>query len=99
MMGRFRNRVLQHIMMLLSLSSGRGQKSGRGTAQRRGRISYAQLGINQLGAVYEGLLSYSGFVGEEEGGVDERKKAGEGDGELHNAYVVPAWALSHKRTQ
>ena len=29
------------------------------------RISYAELGINQLGAVYEGLLSYSGFFAQE----------------------------------
>ena len=27
----------------------------------RGFISYAQLGINQLGAVYEGLMAYTGF--------------------------------------
>ena len=92
---RFRNQVLQHIMTLLSLSSGRGQKSGRGTAQRRGRISYAQLGINQLGAVYEGLLSYSGFFVAEEGGVYEVKKAGEEYDELHNAYFVPASELAH----
>ena len=26
-----------------------------------GFISYAQLGINQLGAVYEGLMAYTGF--------------------------------------
>ena len=52
---RFRNHVLQQVIQLLSLS----RAGGRG--KRRGRISYAQLGINQLGAVYEGLLSYSGF--------------------------------------
>ena len=30
----------------------------------RGFISYAELGINQLGAVYEGLMSYTGFFAE-----------------------------------
>lgn len=35
----------------------RGRKGERG-----GFISYAQLGINQLGAVYEGLMSYAGFI-------------------------------------
>ena len=66
-----RNRVLQEIIELLSLSrekkaKGRGKKKGRGgKAQARGRISYAQLGINQLGAVYEGLLSYTGFFARE----------------------------------
>jgi hypothetical protein len=51
---RFRNHVWQRILELLGYSRGGG-------ALGRGRISYAQLGINQLGAVYEGLLSYSGF--------------------------------------
>jgi hypothetical protein len=56
---RFRNFVLQEILQLMSLSA---QKKGK----KRGRISYAQLGINQLGAVYEGLLSYTGFFATED---------------------------------
>jgi len=56
---RFRNCVLQEILQLLSLSAEKKRKS-------RGRISYAQLGINQLGAVYEGLLSYTGFFATED---------------------------------
>lgn len=61
---RFRNSVLQEVLQLLSLSRpGKGRKATRGL--RRGRISYAQLGINQLGAVYEGLLSYTGFFAQE----------------------------------
>src|SRR5690606_15935799 len=41
-------------------------RRGRGkSAYGRGRISYAQLGINQLGSVYEGLLSYTGFFSKE----------------------------------
>jgi hypothetical protein len=57
---RFRNEVLQKVVRLLSLTpEGRKAKGGKGWG--RGRISYAQLGINQLGAVYEGLLSYTGF--------------------------------------
>jgi len=68
---KLRNRVLQQVIELLSLSrekkvKGRGKKKGRGSKnQVRGRISYAQLGINQLGAVYEGLLSYTGFFARE----------------------------------
>ncbi|MGG4489718.1 Eco57I restriction-modification methylase domain-containing protein [Metabacillus idriensis] len=54
---KFRNYFLQEVIQLLSLS-----KQG---SKQRGRISYAQLGINQLGAVYEGLLSYSGFFAQE----------------------------------
>lgn len=51
---KLRNVVLQEVLQLLSLSK-------EGKKRARGRISYAQLGINQLGAVYEGLLSYRGF--------------------------------------
>lgn len=32
----------------------------------RGFISYAELGVNQLGAVYEGLMSYTGFFADED---------------------------------
>ena len=56
---RFSNHVLQQVLQLLSLSGEKKRKS-------RGRISYAQLGINQLGAVYEGLLSYTGFFATED---------------------------------
>ena len=57
---KLRNRVLQRVIELMSLSRGDGKKSGRG------RISYATLGINQLGAVYESLLSFRGFFAEED---------------------------------
>ncbi|MDX3417352.1 class I SAM-dependent DNA methyltransferase [Streptomyces cellulosae] len=56
---RLRNETLYRVLRLLMLT--RGKKRERG-----GFISYAQLGINQLGAVYEGLMSYSGFVAGEE---------------------------------
>lgn len=45
----FRNHVLQEVIRLMSLS--RPSRSGRGKHSRRGRISYAQLGISQFGAV------------------------------------------------
>ncbi|MFD5129871.1 class I SAM-dependent DNA methyltransferase [Streptomyces olindensis] len=56
---RLRNATLYRVLRLLMLT--RGSKGQRG-----GFISYAQLGINQLGAVYEGLMSYTGFVADEE---------------------------------
>ncbi|MFC8422625.1 class I SAM-dependent DNA methyltransferase [Streptomyces sp. NPDC057236] len=56
---RLRNATLYKVLRLLMIT--RGRKGERG-----GFISYAQLGINQLGAVYEGLMSYSGFVAGEE---------------------------------
>ncbi len=57
---KMRNEVLQKVIRLLSLTP-EARRSRGGKAYGRGRISYAQLGINQLGAVYEGLLSYTGF--------------------------------------
>lgn len=78
---RFRNHVLQRVIDLMSLSRPKGRKG------RRGRISYAQLGINQLGAVYEALLSYSGFFAETD--LYEVKKAGDTYDELKTAYFVP----------
>ena len=57
---RFPNAVWQHVIRLLSLSKG----GGRG--KRSGRVSYQLLSINQLGAVYEALLSYRGFFAEED---------------------------------
>ncbi|MFD3452886.1 class I SAM-dependent DNA methyltransferase [Streptomyces sp. NPDC058691] len=56
---RLRNETLYRVLRLLMLTRGRRRERG-------GFISYAQLGINQLGAVYEGLMSYSGFVAGEE---------------------------------
>ena len=64
---KLRNRVMQQVIKLMSLAEAKG----RGKA---GRISYAQLGINQLGAVYESLLSFRGFFAEED--LYEVKSAG-----------------------
>src|SRR5690606_2769313 len=51
-------------------------------------ISYAQLGINQLGAVYEGLLSYTGFFSREL--LYEVHKAGEDTNDrTQQAYFIP----------
>jgi hypothetical protein len=57
---QFPNEVWQRVIKLLSLSKG----GGRG--KRAGRVSYQLLSINQLGAVYEALLSYRGFFAEED---------------------------------
>ncbi|HEX3020106.1 MAG TPA: hypothetical protein VHP36_07375 [Chitinispirillaceae bacterium] len=78
---KFRNSVMQTIIRRMSLGD-----SGTGRNRRRGRISYAQLGINQLGAVYEALLSYRGFFAEED--LYEVKKADEQINELETGYFV-----------
>ena len=80
---KLRNRVLQQVIRLMSLT-----RPAKGRRGRPGRISYAQLGINQLGAVYEALLSYHGFFAEED--LYEVKKEGDPDDPLKNAWFVPA---------
>ena len=81
---KLRNGLLQRVIRLMSLTR---PAQGRGGRRRRGRISYAQLGINQLGAVYEALLSYRGFFAEED--LYEVKKAGETQDDLASAFFVP----------
>jgi hypothetical protein len=56
---KFRNFVWQDVICQLSLS-----REVRGKS--RGRISYANLGINQLGSVYESLLAFRGFYAEQD---------------------------------
>jgi hypothetical protein len=78
---RFPNHVWQEIIRLMSLT--RGQGKGR----RSGRVSYQLLSINQLGAVYEALLSYRGFFAAEDlyevkpAAKKGRSAAGESDDE------------------
>ncbi len=55
----FPNHVWQTIIRLMSLTRGKGKG-------KRGRVSYQLLSINQLGAVYEALLSYRGFFAAED---------------------------------
>jgi hypothetical protein len=81
----FPNHILQRIIQLMSLS--RPTKGKR----RRGRISYAQLGINQLGAVYEALLSYRGFFAQDD--LYEVKKADTDPDDLDTGYFVNREAL------
>lgn len=52
-----RDSVMLHIIDMMSVSS-----TGAGKARRRQRIAYSSLGISQMGAIYEGLLSYRGFI-------------------------------------
>lgn len=71
------NRALQRVLSHLLLS-----KESKG--KDRGFISYAELGINQLGAVYEGLMSYTGFFAEED--LHEVAKGGDNE---KGSWVVP----------
>jgi hypothetical protein len=73
-----RNEALQQVLRLLLLSR---EQRGR----ERGYVSYAQLGINQLGAVYEGLMAYTGFFADED--LFEVARPGQED---RGVWVVPA---------
>ena len=76
---KLRNSVMLKIIRLMSVSRGDSKSGG-------GRISYANLGINQLGSVYESLLSYRGFIAEKD--LYEVKRAGDTFDELDVGYFV-----------
>lgn len=78
---KLRNSCMLRIIDLMSLTKSTGKKNSR-----RGRISYANLGINQMGAVYEALLSYRGFIAEHD--LYEVKRAGDTFNELDVGYFV-----------
>ena len=77
---RLRNSAMLQVVDLMSISRPRNSK------ERKGRISYSALGINQMGAVYEALLSYRGFIAEED--LYEVKRAGDKFNELDVGYFV-----------
>lgn len=88
---KLRNETLQQVIRLLSLSPEGRRKAG--ASWGRGRISYAQLGIGELGAVYEGLLSYSGFFAKET--LYEVHKAGADTSDAtQQSYFVPERELA-----
>ncbi len=74
------DRVLQRVIALLSLS--RAGKRGRG------RISYAQLGVHELGSVYEALLSFDGFCAPEDL-IEVKRKGEDNPDSLARAWFVP----------
>ncbi len=77
---RIPDRTWRRIIELLSLS--------RPGKQGRGRISYAQLGVNQLGAVYEALLSYTGFFAREDL-IQVKRAQDDNPDELDRIWLVP----------
>ena len=79
---RLRDQALHAVLRLLMLAKGGGAK---GKTKRGGFISYAQLGINQLGAAYEGLMSYTGFIAAEE--LYEVAKGGD---PKDGSWMIPA---------
>lgn len=87
---KIRNFVWQDVICELSLSKKQNKKS-------RGRISYANLGINQLGSVYESLLAFRGFLAETDYiEVHRKRKANESSEKVvrsDGSYLVPRHRL------
>lgn len=77
---RFRNSSLQQVLDLL----GYAKEKNKG----KRRVNYKELDINHLGAVYEGLLSYTGFFAAED--LYEVKRADTKEIDmLDQAWFVP----------
>ena len=74
---RIPDAVMQQILANLSFTQ-------EGSGRERKTVSYATLGINQLGAVYEGLMAYRGFLATEE--LFELDDDGDPD---NGTWVVP----------
>lgn len=72
------NLALHRVLERLLLTREKSKKD-------RGFISYATLGITELGQVYEGLMSYTGFIAQEE----LLEVAPKGDSSK-GSWVVPA---------
>lgn len=74
-----RDHVLQKVIAGLCFTPG---ERGKG----RQAVSYANLEINQLGAVYEGLMAYTGFIAlEDRNEVAARTKGDNNDGVARSA--------------
>jgi hypothetical protein len=99
---RFPNHVWQRVIRLMSLSGGKGK--------RKGRVSYQLLSINQLGAVYEALLSYRGFFATEDlyevmperkqvrtADDEEEEEVAEAEGGSSNDMLDNAWFVPASR--
>lgn len=80
-------------LVICELSLARKQKG-----KARGRISYANLGINQLGSVYESLLAFRGFFAETDYIEVHRKRKGKETSaqvaSKDGSYLVPRHRLN-----
>ncbi|MGQ4468408.1 hypothetical protein ACN6K6_005845 [Streptomyces violaceoruber] len=92
---RLRNEALHQVLRLLTMKEA-GQKGRQG-----GFISYRNLGINQLGAVYEGLMSYTGIIADKEFAEVAKPGAKKGDKQYGDpekgSWLIPADRLSRYR--
>ncbi|MFI9783099.1 hypothetical protein ACIHEI_06230 [Kitasatospora sp. NPDC051984] len=90
---RLRNAALHEVLRLLTM------KEASAKGRQGGFISYRNLGINQLGAVYEGLMSYTGIIDEERQLAEVAKPGAKSGTQQHGdpekgSWLVPADRLS-----
>lgn len=95
----FPNHIWQQVIKLMSLSGGKGRQQGR--------VSYQLLSINQLGAVYEALLSYRGFFAAEtlfevqpeanQAGEDDDEAGDDSGGQTGGDLLDSAWFVPESR--
>ncbi|MFI6877026.1 hypothetical protein ACIBL6_26665 [Streptomyces sp. NPDC050400] len=85
---RLRNDALHKVLRLLTMKEA-GAKGRQG-----GFISYRNLGINQLGAVYEGLMSYTGIIAKDKLAEVAKPGAKRGDKQFGDpekgSWLIPA---------
>ncbi|MBL7487318.1 hypothetical protein I6A60_00285 [Frankia sp. AgB1.9] len=82
---RPRNDALHRVLRLLTMKEAATGRGAPRAGRRGGFISYRNLGINQLGAVYEGLMSYTGTIAGEP--LNEVRKSGKGE---QGTWLIPA---------
>ncbi|GLW74951.1 hypothetical protein Kpho02_72480 [Kitasatospora phosalacinea] len=90
---RLRNEALHEVLRLLTM------KEASTKGRQGGFISYRNLGINQLGAVYEGLMSYTGIIDEKRELAEVAKPGAKSGAQQHGdpekgSWLIPADRLS-----
>ncbi|MFE7634064.1 hypothetical protein ACFU7Z_08585 [Kitasatospora sp. NPDC057518] len=90
---RLRNEALHEVLRLLTM------KEASAKGRQGGFISYRNLGINQLGAVYEGLMSYTGIIDDGRLLAEVAKPGSKSGNQQHGdpekgSWLIPADRLS-----
>jgi hypothetical protein len=88
---RLRNSALHEVLRLLTL------KEASAKGRQGGFISYRNLGINQLGAVYEGLMSYTGIIADGKQAEVAKPESGKRGAAQHGDPDKGSWLIPADR--
>ncbi|MCX4834428.1 hypothetical protein OG746_37550 [Streptomyces sp. NBC_01016] len=88
---RLRNGALHEVLRLLTM------KEAAAKGRQGGFISYRNLDIPQLGAVYEGLMSYTGIIAEEELAEVAKPAVKKSDGRQYGDPEKGSWLVPAER--